>query len=296
MKKIIWTGCVALLCTVTHAQELYVNTEPASNMAKGSMGFRVLSKLYQMKYDMSYSGYRIEPELMLGINRNWMIHFAGYGSNMYQKKFRAEGGSVYAKYRIYSEDEVHKHFRIAAFSAIAVIDNPTQLKIESKMNVPDGNGGFTGQVYTSYYNSDEFDLNGNNSGIAAGLVGTKLVNKFAASASVSYGYRLNNVNNKVGTGQPLHAVNYSTSLGYLLLPRNYVGYDQTNVNVYVEVTGTTFPGNRKYYTDLAPAVQFIFKSIARLDLSYRTQLMARAQRLSNNFFMLRLEYNLLNAF
>ncbi len=47
MKKIIWTAFVVLFCTVTHAQELYVNTEPASNMAAGSIGFRLLSKLYK---------------------------------------------------------------------------------------------------------------------------------------------------------------------------------------------------------------------------------------------------------
>ena len=296
MKKIIWMLIAVLFCMATHAQELFVNTEPASNMATGRVGFRVLSKLYKMSYNSSWSGYRVEPELMLGAGRRWMIHLAGYGSDMDQKVFRAEGGSVYAKYRFYSQDDVHQHFRIAAFSKISVINNPQQLQVESRKFIPDGNGGVAEQVYITWYKKDEFDMEGNNSAILAGAVATKLLNKFAASASVSYGYRLNNVNHPVQPGQPLNAVNYSASFGYLLLPREYISYNQTNVNLYVEMLATTFPAQAKSYADIAPSIQFIFKSIARLDLSYRTELAGNIQRLSSNFCMIRPEYNLLNAF
>ena len=296
MKKIIWFACVILLSTVTHAQELYVNTEPASNMASGSIGFRLLTKVYKMNYNNSFNSYRIEPEIMLGAGRRWMIHVAGYGSNMFQKKFKIEGGSLYAKYRFYSQDDVHEHFRMAAFSKISFINNPQQLQVENKKLVPDGNGGYTEQLYTTSYKDDEFDIDGNNSGITAGIVATKLINKIAASASAGYGYRFNNLNDKVQPGQPLHAINYTLSFGYLLLPKEYVSYNQTNVNLYVEMLGTAFPGKNKSYADIAPAIQFIFNSIARVDLSYRTQLTGNAQRLSNNYFMIRLEYNLLNIF
>ncbi len=249
-----------------------------------------------MNYNNSFSGYRIEPELMVGAGRRWMVHLAGYGSNMYQKMFKVEGGSLYAKYRFYSQDEVHEHFRIAAFSKISIINNPQEVAVKRKKIVPDGKGGFSEQSYTTSYKNDEFDLDGNNSGILAGAVATKLVNKIAVSASLSYGYRLNNLNYVTRPGQPLHAVNYSASVGYLLLPATYVNYNQTNVNLYLEVLGTAFPGKGTSYTDIAPAVQFIFKSIARVDLSYRAQLGGDVQRLSNTYFMIRLEYNLLNAF
>jgi hypothetical protein len=296
MKKIIWFAFVILSSTVTHAQELYVNTEPASNMASGSIGFRLLSKVYKMNYKNSFDAYRIEPEIMLGASRRWMVHIAGYGSNMFQKKFKIEGGSLYAKYRFYSQDDVHEHFRMAAFSKISFINNPQQLKVENKKLVPDVNGGYTQQLYTTLYNSDEFDIDGNNSGITAGVVATKLINKIAASASAGYGYRFNNLNDKVLPAQPVHAINYTLSFGYLLLPKEYVSYNQTNVNLYVEMLGTAFPGKKKSYADIAPAIQFIFNSIARVDLSYRTQLAGNAQRLSNNYFIIRVEYNLLNVF
>ena len=97
MKKIIWFAFVILLSTITYAQELYVNTEPASNMATGSIGFRLNSKIFEMKHDRKFNGYRIEPEIMFGLTRKTMVHIAGYGSNMFQNKFRAEGASLYGK-------------------------------------------------------------------------------------------------------------------------------------------------------------------------------------------------------
>ncbi len=296
MKKIVTSLMCIILLQQTYAQELYVNTEPASNMATGSVGFRVLSKLYKMNFNNTFSSYRVEPEFMIGASKKWMIHIAGYGSNMFQKQFRIEGGSLYGKYRFYSRDDVHEHFRMAAYAKISLVDNPQHMSVENKKMVADGNGGYTEQVYTTNYKNEEFDIDGNNSGVVAGLVATKLVNRIAASGSMSYGRRLNNINDKTESTQPLHALNYTASFGYLLLPKEYVSYDQTNVNLYAEVLGTTFPGNGKHYVDLAPSVQFIFNSISRLDLSYRMQVAGNTARLSNNYFMIRLEYNILNTF
>ncbi len=296
MRKIIPLAFVILFSTVTNAQELYVNTEPASNMATGSIGFRLLSKVYKMNYNNSFSSYRVMPEFMIGASRHLMIHIAGYASDMFQENFKIEGGSLYAKYRFYSQDDVHEHFRIAAFSKVSLIDNPQQLTVESKKLLPDGNGGYTEQLVTSTYKTDEFDIDGLNSGIVAGVVATKLVNKIAVSGSLDYGYRLNNLNDKVLPDQPLNAINYAASFGYLFLPKDYVSYKQTNMNLYVELLGTSFPGKQESYVDMAPSIQFIFNSIARLDLSYRTQIAGNTPRLSNNYFMIRLEYNLLNAF
>ena len=296
MKKLIIATALFIASQPVVAQELYVNTEPASNMATGSIGFRVLSKLYKMNFNNSFSSYRVEPELMIGASKKWMIHLAGYGSDMFQKKFRVEGGSLYAKYRFYSQDDVHKHFRLAAYSKVSFIDNPQELKVDRKKLVPNANGGYTEQLYTAIYQNNEFDIDGNNSGIVAGLIATKLENRVAVSGSASYGRRLNNLDDKVTVSQPMNAINYTASFGYLLLPKEYVSYRQTNMNLYAEVLGTSFPGIRMSYVDIAPAMQFIFNSISRLDLSYRFQLAGNTPRLSNNYFMIRLEYNILNLF
>ena len=59
-----------LINHVAIAQELYVFTEPASNMATGSIGTRLNSKIFKMRHDGKYDGYRIEPEIMFGVSRN----------------------------------------------------------------------------------------------------------------------------------------------------------------------------------------------------------------------------------
>ena len=150
---------MALLCSsiIVHAQELYVSTEPASNMATGSIGIRLNSKLFQMKYNNSYS-LRLDPEIMFGVSKKLMIHLNAYSSNMYQQQLKFEGGSFYAKYRFLSNDDVHSHFRMAAFGKIAAIGNPPSLYANNK-----------------YYNSDEIDLDGNNSGFLSGVVATQLL-------------------------------------------------------------------------------------------------------------------------
>ena len=107
---------------------------------------------------------------------------------------------------------------------------------------------------------------------------------------------MNNIDHKAEFFQPLHAITYTTSAGLLLFPKEYTSYKQTNMNLYLEIPGQSFIDKKQYHVDAAPAVQFIFNSIARLDVSYRTQFAGNVNRLSNSYFMMRLEYNLLNIF
>ena len=260
------------------AQELYVSTEPASNMASGSIGLRMNSKFFRMNHDAKYS-YRLDPEIMFGVNKHLMVHVNMYGSNMYQSKFRMEGASLYGKYRVYSYDDVHSHFRMAAYGKMSLINNPTVLKTDQ--------GSFS---------SDEIDLDGNNSGWLAGMVATQLLHKLAISSSVSFANRLDNVHDAKMPGQSATAINYSLSGGYLLFPREYRNYRQTNINLYCELLAATALDKHANFLDIAPAVQFIINSIARLDFSYRTQLTGNMERLSDSYFLVRFEYNLLNVF
>lgn len=278
MRKIIW--CVIIICVTVsaNAQELYVSTEPASNMATGSIGIRFNSKLYEMKYKSGYT-LRLDPEIMFGISRKIMIHLNAYASNMYQQNVKFEGASVYGKYRFYSNDDVHSHFRLAAFGKISLINNPAQLQVGNK-----------------FYSSDEIDIDGNNSGMLTGIVATQLLHKLALSASAYFVNRFNNLNDSKISGQSGEAMNYTFSAGYLLLPKEYKDFRQTNFNLYCEFLSSTSLDKKAYYIDAAPAVQFIFDSISRLDFSYRWQLTGNMQRLSEKYFLLRFEYNLLNVF
>ncbi len=55
-------------------------------------------------------------------------------------------------------------------------------------------------------------------------------------------------------------------------------------------------GSGKYYMDAAPSVQFIFNSVASLDLGYRQQLFSSLYRTAPNGLYIKLEYNLFNTF
>jgi hypothetical protein len=277
-------------------QELYVFTEPASNMAAKSLGMRIGARVFKMQHENKFSATRYEPEVMIGISKNLMIHLNGYASNMFQQKTKIEGGSVYAKWRFLSKDEVHSHFRMAAFGKIAIVENANYATHYEKHQEPDGNGGIIIHDIPSFSLNKEIELDGTNSGVNGGLVATQLVNKLAISASASYSYRLDNVNYKREVNVPWRAFNYSVSAGYLLLPKEYTSYKQTNVNLYTEFLAQNTWDNKAYFIDAAPAIQFIFNSIAKVDVGYRTQISGNMQRMGNSYFLVRFEYNFLNIF
>ncbi|MEO5647217.1 MAG: hypothetical protein ABIQ56_02580 [Chitinophagaceae bacterium] len=295
MKKCIIILLIYLSCNVS-AQELFVSSEPASNMPAGSISMRVNSELSKMKHDGKWNSYRVDPEVMVGLSKKLMVHATMYGSNMFQSNYRVEGGSIYGKYRLFSSDDIHKHFRLAAFGKLSMIDNPVVLTKTKAHEIPDGTGGIIYHDIPSYHRSYVIDPEGMNSAVGGGLIATKLQNRLAISATAGYLYRLDNINEKKELFQPWHAINWSLSTGYLLLPKEYISYDQTNMNLYMEFLGQNSIDGKGYYVDVAPAMQFIFKSIARLDLGYQSQLTGKGERFHNSSFLVRVEYNFLNAF
>src|SRR6195952_612292 len=146
---------IALACPV-FAQELYVNTEPASNMATHSLGIRLENQGY---FDPVYKN-RTSLELMYGASRTLMVHGSLYASDYYHANQHFEGGSVYAKYRFLSIDSVQRHSRAAVFAKLASINNPLL--------------------------NQEISLEGDNSGFQTGVVFTQLLHKLALSGSASY--------------------------------------------------------------------------------------------------------------
>lgn len=249
------------------AQELFVFTEPASNMAAKSAGLRLNN--YLMKEKDRYN-YHLLPELMFGISKKIMLHAEMFLSNR-NDKFVAEGGSLYLKYRFFSVDDVHSHLRLAAFGRY------------------------------SYNNSDihqqAIDFYGHNSGYEGGLVATQLINKVAISAGVSYLHATDNgVEKFIYSNKERNAIYYTLSVGKLMLPKEYTSYDQVNVNLMCELLGQTNIGNNKSYLDIAPSLQLIFKSRMRFDLGYRFPVVNDLSRTADRGFVAKLEYNFFNAF
>ena len=296
MKTLFAAFFLALSGGVTYGQELYIFTEPASNMSARSIGLRLNNYVMPMP-DQNKTGFRLDPEIMVGVNKHLMLHANLYASNMFQNKFRMEGGSLYAKYRFLSRDDIHKHFRMAAFAKGSLIKNPVQMEHTENHLYPDGNGGTVPHEQLFYHLSDELNMDGNHSGMQAGIVATQLKNRLAVSGSASYLRRFNNLNSpKFYDSDVRNALQLTASAGYLLLPKEYTDYKQTNMNLYLELFWQKALDKPGSFIDLAPGVQFIFSSIARLDLGYRFQLGSSLRRFNEQTALVRFEYNFLNVF
>lgn len=289
LKRTLFSLILLFNIYYTSAQELYIMTEPASNMPSESFGIRLTNRLMPMQFDNSYS-YRLEPEFMFGINKNLMIHGNLYASNMFSKKFMFEGGSVYGKYRFLSIDNLHSHFRMAVSGKISVIKNPPFITHTKQHYI---NNQLHEETFRNY--SDEIELDGNNSGFNVGITATQLLHKLAISGTVTYNNRWNNIEAPKTAGLNNNMMGYSLSAGYLLFPKSYKNYKQTNLNLYTELLAATALDNKGSYIDIAPGIQFIFNSISRVDIAYRTQLAGNMSRFNTSSWLLRYEYYFLNA-
>ncbi len=266
MKRLVFLVLLVLTAGRTRAQELFVNTEPASNMAAGAIGFRLTNEIRPVS---ARTAFRTSPEVMIGFSRHLMVHASLYGSTYYQSGFQAEGLSFYGKYRILALDQAQQHFRIAAYGRVSLIRNTINFR--------------------------EINLQGDNSGFMGGLVFTQLIHKLALSATTDLSHAVNNTDHIFPSAYSRNQFGYTLSAGYLLLPRSYTDYKQTNVNLYAELLGKSGFRGGGNYLDIAPALQFIFNSTTRLDFSYQRQLTGNLTRLSRETFLIRLEYNIFNA-
>lgn len=263
---------VILLMTVpvagVAAQELFVFSEPASNMPANSVGLRASNWLMNEEASSALN-YHFIPELMWGVNKRLMLHAEGFFSNR-NRRFVAEGAGVYGKYRFYSHDEVHRHFRAAAFARLS--------------------------INNADIHQEEIEINGHNSGYELGLIGTQLLHKTALSLSASFEQATDNSRgNEFPQAQSRQALNYVVSAGHLLYPKKYTGYGQTNINAMVELIGQYQPEQGRAFVDIAPAIQIIINSQTRVDLAYKHQLAGNMLRTAPNGLMIRVEHLLFNV-
>jgi hypothetical protein len=216
---------------------------------------------------------RILPQLMFGVNKKWMIHVGTSFGNMHTNRFAWESVYLYSKYRFVSNDDIHKHFRMAAFMQGAYSRGP--------------------------FHQDEANLDGDKSGVKAGIIATQLWNKIAISASVAHTQILDisrNSKNVIYVPSRIYQVmSYTLSGGYLLFPVEYRDYKQTNINLYLELLSQQSLDRKAYFVDLAPALQLIFTSNTKVNIGYRFQLSGTMQRMANRSWMIGIERTFLNA-
>jgi hypothetical protein len=286
---------VIVIFSVLHvplaAQELYPLSEPASTIPKGALGVRIFSETYkEVRQWRNMSALR----LMYGVSPRLSLYLTGIASNHHGRKmpseypfhntperganypFRFNGAHIYGKYRFVSLDGPGRHLRLAAYADAA-------------------------WVSTTHHESEPDIMMGDNSGVGGGLIITYLLHRTAVSFT---GGAIFPAVNKGLSPDPIDvfpdvpvrtrygkAFNYSLSAGYLLFPRRYHSYHQTNLNLYLELRGkifdaarvTLFDGmpaeyilaterypaalQRGAYMDISPGAQLIFNSNLRLDCS-----------------------------
>lgn len=259
---------VSALGSGLSAQELYVSTEPASNMPMNSIGLRLTSEL------MSGTDERLRtiPEIMAGLAKNLMVHSSLYISDVHQKSQKLEGFGFYAKYRFLSTDSLQRHFRLAAFARYSSVNNPTYT-----------NERMVNSTNTVRQVLDEINLEGDNSGILGGLIATQLIHKLALSGSVNYTRAFDNRGGfELMPEQSRNALAYTFSAGYLAYPKVYTSYEQPNLNIYLEFLGKTNLDKAQNFMEVAPALQVILNSRTRIDVSKRFQLYGNMNRITKN--------------
>ncbi len=270
LKKIIAVFINFVCLSVCFGQELFTYTEPASNMAAKSIGVRINNTLMYDNFEKENTFHAL-PEVMFGLSKNLMMHAEGFLSTR-KKALVAEGGAVYLKYRFYSVDDVHSHFRMAVFARYA--NNNSEIHQQA------------------------IDLNGHNSGYELGCIATKLINKTALSSSVSLLHADDNAGNNIFNypSNQRNAVGYTFSVGKLMIPKEYVSYKQVNMNAMLETLCQTNLETGRTYADVAPVIQLIFLSRMRADFSYRLPISKALYRTAPEGALLRFEYNFFNAF
>ncbi len=262
-KVILFTLIIIGVNNLASSQELYVFTEPASNMPAKSIALRVTNEGF---FNPEFKS-RTIGEAMIGVNKNIMFHMQGFFSDL-DNSYQFEGGSLYAKYRFLSIDNLQSHFRAAAYGRVSTSNRK--------------------------FLTEDINLEGDNSGWQGGIVLTQLLHKLALSATVGYSKTFDDKSKALAKTDQM--LNYSLSSGYLLLPVFYKNYSQPNFNLYFEVLGKTNPVNGNSYVDFAPAVQLVLNSKTRIDLGYRFQAAGNmASRYTKNMYLIRAEFNFFNA-
>jgi hypothetical protein len=251
----------------TNSQELFVITDPASNVPANSLAVNIMQSLFKEQFETGYN-YHFMPEVSYGLSKNLMFRGSAFISNRSNQLY-AEGAGIMAKYRIYSVDDLNSHFRLAAYGRYS-------------FNRAD-------------IHQEQIEILGHNTGYEAGIIATKLVRKLAISTSVSYEKAFDNKPQYDFPGNlGDNATNYTFSLGRLMHPKKYTSFKQTNINIMVEFVGQTINENGKSFLDVVPAIQFIFNSQARIDLAYRKELYSSMLRTAPNGIYFNLYYTFFN--
>ena len=277
------------------SQELFPLTEPASSMPKGVLGLRGMGQFFRAS---AVTREMLAARVMYGLTSRLSIEITAAASNHHDTllpanllthvhtsnggvvysaqpfsqsvpyPLRFAGFNFYAKYRILSFDGEKSHFRVALFGDYSTVK--------------------------SAHDEAEPGLLSDDGGWEAGLIATKLIDRWAVSFTGGYiqpTYHFTETQSQyiyptqvtqVYYGK---AVEYDLSIGYRLSPAKYTNdYSAPNFNIYVEFLGKSYDSatvkvngdvaNIKTnlllggsYVEMHPGIQCILNSNTRVELS-----------------------------
>ena len=255
---------LSFISSLSSAQELYINAEPASLIPKGTKVVRLNHHSIFLDGTNIMGGIGnaiiMSPSISYGLSKKIMVSGSFQFSNKpYEQdmmpNFGFSGFKLSSKQRILTTDKQKYHTRLSSFIKYSYHDNK--------------------------FMKDNLDIEIQDTGFEFGIIGTQLINKLAISVTSAV-TRISNIDEKYTNGSTvkwqsinLNTIQNSISAGYLLFPRKYKSYKQTNFNLYLEYLTSTiltkdYPDRyNKFSSTLAPGIQFIIMSRSRLDFSYK---------------------------
>jgi len=297
MRKCFCSAAFLLLSVCLFAQELFPNNEPASSVPKGVLGIKVFDETYQ---EVNLLRNMFALRLMYGVLPKLSVMATGtvsnhhgtefppnlvshthsgnqttYSSGTFQRgieyPYQFNGISLYAKYRFLTIDQEKKHFRMALYGQWSDVKVAHD---ETEPNLMDDTKGYGGGLITTYL------INHLAISFTTGFIVPGQYNGLAPD--IQGGINVGDIPTEVKYGK---AFEYHLSFGYLLYPKKYDNYKQTNWNVYLEFMGKSYEAavvHQAYthlvpiqtplleagsYVDVCPGVQAIVNSKLRIDFT-----------------------------
>ena len=260
-KAFFYIALLLFWCRGAQAQELFPMTEPASNVPKGALGLRLWGESYN---EVDRIRNLFAAKVMYGVTPRFTVIVSPNISNHHSKELPPEfpvhntpqigvtlpylfnGVNLFAKYRFLSKDAQNSHLRIAAYGEYGLLKVAHD---EAEPGLFDDNKGWGGGIIATYLKK-HFAVSFTGGVIHAdkykGSVPDIIPQLPGVPATVTY----------------QNAYNYSLSFGYLLSPKVYKSYSQTNWNVYLEFLG-------KQYDKIDMAVGNIYYNIPQYSISTR---------------------------
>ncbi len=269
MVKILFIFFIVLMAFNLYSQELYIVSHPAANLSKNRIEFR--------NNIISYDNFRYYHN-SFALNYGLLGNLSIYNDVFYtlDKGYKFFGNYEFAaRYRFLDKDKKNYHIRSAIQSGIVIPVNATPIvsgAVDYELH-PGHRVRFYNFVNDITVPSVDFHTTDNYT-IKNDIIVTNLIKRFSVTGEMGFNINVPKSDFKFG-----NYFDWSLSMGYLLLPREYKSYNDVNINLYMENKAYYFLKNKflgneitnsgGFRVDTYLGVQSIFYSSIMLELSYK---------------------------